>query len=146
MEALRQLFAMAVRFDVFLCHSSADKPIVEQIARDLRIVGITYWLDGDQIKFGDQVIAKIEEGLQNSRYIVPCVSANVSVSGWVRAEYGAVLNAELSGVSERVVIPLILDDCNERDIPPLLRDKKRVNYSNKIEMAEFVQFLRMMSL
>ena len=129
-------------YDVFLCHSSADKPIVEQIARNLRNAGITYWLDGEQIKFGDQITAKIEEGLQKSRYIVPCVSANVSVSGWARAEYGAVLNAELSGVSERVVIPLRLDDCNERDLPLLLRDKKRVTYSNKIEMAEFVQFLR----
>jgi hypothetical protein len=32
-HTLRQLFAMAVRFDVFLCHSSADKPVVEQIAK-----------------------------------------------------------------------------------------------------------------
>ena len=128
-------------YDVFLCHSSADKPLVLQIATEFRAKGITYWLDSEQITFGDPIIGKIEEGLQKSRYVVPCVSANLSRSGWPRAEYGAILNAELSGDSTRVVIPLKLDDSSDNVIPLLLRNKRRVMYSNKVEYAEFLRFL-----
>jgi hypothetical protein len=130
-------------FDVFLCHSGADKPHVLNIAKELRNMGLTYWLDSEQIRFGDPITRKIEDGLRNSRYIVPCLSTNLSRSGWARAEYGAILNAELSGDSLRVVIPLKLDDSSDGDIPLLLRDKRRVTYTNKVEFAEFLRFLQL---
>ena len=129
------------RYDVFLCHSGADTPLVLQLAADLKAAGVAYWVDAEQLQFGDPITRKIEEGLQASRYLVPCVGANLAKSGWTRAEYGAILNAELSGPSERMVIPLKIEDCDDRDVPLLLRDKKRVTYSNRTEFAEFTRFL-----
>jgi hypothetical protein len=49
---------------------------------------------------------------------------------------------ELSGDSERTVIPLKLDNCEDDDIPLLLRDKKRVTYSDKDEFINFARFLK----
>ena len=108
---------------------SKDKTfIIDSIIPKFQRQGITYWFDDEQIKFGDLVTQKIEEGLQKSKYVMPCLSVNLAQSGWTRAEYGAILNAEFSGNSDRIVIPLKLDNCGDNDIPILLRDKKRVDY------------------
>ena len=132
----------AFDFDILLCHSGADKDVILKIAEELREAKIRYWLDSEQIAFGDGITAKIEDGLKRSRYIVPCVSSNLGRSGWTRAEYGAILNAELSGEKQRLVIPLRIDQAESAEVPLLLRDKKRVTYSNKVEFAEFLTFLR----
>ena len=129
-------------YDVFICHSSMDKPVIAALIEDFKKENITYWIDAEQINFGHFVTQKIEDGLKNSRYVIPCLSKNLSTSGWSRAEYSSILNAEFSGNSERIVIPLKLDNCEESDIPLLLNDKKRVTYSNKTEFKEFVEFLR----
>jgi hypothetical protein len=129
-------------YDVFICHSSKDKPIIEALIKDLKKERISYWVDAEQINFGDQITQKIAEGLKKSKYVIPCLSENLNASGWTRTEYGAILNAESSGNSERVVIPLKLDNCEESDIPILLRDKKRVTYSNETEFNEFIEFLK----
>ncbi|GAA0947136.1 toll/interleukin-1 receptor domain-containing protein [Virgisporangium aurantiacum] len=128
-------------FDVFLCHSSADKDLVLGVAKAFEENGIAYWLDEKQIRFGDAVAAKIEDGLQRSRYVVPCLSAQFASSGWTRAEYSAILNAELSGDATRTVIPLVLDESDAENVPALLRDKKRAFYANKTEFEHFLRFL-----
>ncbi|AKB44230.1 COR domain-containing protein [Methanosarcina vacuolata] len=129
-------------YDVFICHSSKDKPIIESLVKDLKMKNVTYWVDKEQINFGDPVTQKIEEGLKNSKYVVPCLSKNLTILGWTRAEYGSILNREFSGNSKRIVIPLKLDNCEDADIPDLLYDKKRVTYSNKTEFNEFIEFLK----
>ena len=131
-------------YDVFICHSSKDKPfIIDKIIPEFQQQGITYWFDAEQITFGAPVTQKIEEGLQKSKYVMPCLSENLAQSGWTRGEYSAILNAEFSSEKpERITIPLKLDNCEDRDIPLLLRDKKRVDYSNKVEFAEFLKFLK----
>lgn len=129
-------------YDIFICHSSKDKSIVETLITDLKRDNISYWVDIEQITYGDSVTKKIEDGLKNSKYIVPCLSKNLNTSDWTNAEYSSILNAEFSGNSERKVIPLKLDNCENSDIPLVLRDKKRVKYSNKDEFCDFIEFLK----
>jgi hypothetical protein len=128
-------------FDVFLCHAGADKATVRKIVEMFRSRGISYWLDEERIGYGQGIAEKIGDGLQKSRYVVPCVSAAFGGSGWARAEYNSVLNAELSGDTKRVVIPLVLDDSDAEYVPPLLRDKRRAFYTNKTEFEHFLRFL-----
>jgi hypothetical protein len=132
-------------FDAFLCHSSADKDMVREIAKVFAAAGISYWLDEEQIKYGQGVIEKIEDGLNRSRYVIPCVSANLATSGWTRGEYSAILNAEFSGDPSRTVIPLVLDESDAENVPLLLRDKKRAYYINKTEFEHFLRFLQQRS-
>lgn len=128
-------------FDVFLCHSSEDKVVVREVAKAFEAAGIRYWLDEEQITYGQGVAEAIESGLQRSRYVVPCVSPNLKSSGWTRAEYNAILNAEFSGDSTRLVIPLVLDESDAENVPLLLRDKRRAFYVNKTEFEHFLRFL-----
>ena len=44
------------------------------------------WFDEWEIKSGDSIPAKIEEGLKHSRILVLCMSANAFGSDWVGLE------------------------------------------------------------
>ena len=63
-------------YDVFLSHSSLDKPIVRAIAKRLREDGVKVWFDEWEIKPGDSIPAKIEERLEHSRALMPSMSVS----------------------------------------------------------------------
>ena len=72
-------------YDVFLSHSSKDKAVVRAVAERLREDGLKVWFDEWELKPGDSIPAKIEEGLEHSRVLVLCMSAQC-----VRLGLGAV--------------------------------------------------------
>lgn len=130
-------------FCAFLSYSSADKPVVERVIDALRRNGLSYWVDHEQINFGDGVISKIEDGLKRSKFVVVCLSENFAKSGWCRAEYAPILNREFSGDTSRRVIPLSLDGSkNSAAIPLLLSDKMRANFADPVSFTAFLQFLQ----
>jgi hypothetical protein len=75
-------------FDVFLSHSSKDKAVVRPLAERLRKDGVKVWFDEWEIMPGDSIPAKIEEGLEHSRVLVLCMSANAFGSDWAQLESG----------------------------------------------------------
>ena len=130
-------------FRVFLSHSSADKETVLKVLEALKNAGIPYWIDHEQIKFGDGIVGKIEEGLRQSKYVVVCLSKNLKSSGWCRAEYSPILYREFSGNTSRRVIPLSLDGSGDSDaIPLLLSDKMRADFTAPASFAAFLKFVR----
>jgi len=64
------------QYDVFVSHSAKDKAVVRLLAERLRKDGLKVWFDEWEIKPGDSIPAKIEEGLEHSRVLVLCMSAN----------------------------------------------------------------------
>ena len=74
------------QFDVFLSHSSKDKAVVRSLAERLRSDGLRVWFDEWEIKHGDSITAKIEEGLERSRVLVLCMSTNAFGSDWAQLE------------------------------------------------------------
>ncbi len=99
----------AFRYDVFLSHSSTDKAVVSAVAERLRNDGLKVWFDAWEIKPGDSIPAKVEEGLEHSRVLLVCMSANAFGSEWAQLEsctyrFRDPLN------KERRFIPLRLDD------------------------------------
>src|SRR5215475_707205 len=73
-------------YDVFLSHSSKDKPIVRDLAERLRKDGLRVWFDEWEIRPGDSIPSKIEEGLEHSRVLLLCMSANAFGSDWAQLE------------------------------------------------------------
>lgn len=72
--------------DVFLSYSSKDKKVVRAVAERLRGDGLRVWFDEWEIKAGDSIPSKIEEGLEHSRVLVLCMSANAFGSDWSQLE------------------------------------------------------------
>jgi small GTP-binding protein len=76
------------KYDVFLSHSSKDATTVRAIAERLKKDGLRVWLDAWEIRPGDSIPAKIEAGLEQSRVLVLCMSANAFGSDWAQLETG----------------------------------------------------------
>jgi len=99
------------KYDVFLSHSAKDKEVVRPLAERLRADGLRVWFDEWEIRPGDSIPAKIEEGLEQSRVLVLCMSANAFGSDWALLESQTLrfrdpLNKECR------FIPLRLDDAS----------------------------------
>jgi len=96
-------------YDVFLNHSAKDKPVVRDVAERLRKDGLRVWFDEWEIRPGDSIPAKIEEGLERSRVLVLCMSANAFGSDWAQLESGTFRFRDPLN-KERRFLPLRLDD------------------------------------
>jgi len=104
---------------IFLSHSSKDKPFVEKLAKDILGLDVEVWLDKWEMKVGDSLFDKIEEGLEASDFLIIILSKNSVNSSWVRKELNAILCDEISSKNVKV-LPALIDDCC---IPIFLREK-----------------------
>ncbi len=96
-------------FDVFLSHSSKDKTVVRDLANRLRKDGLRVWFDEWVLKPGDNIPHKIEQGLEQSRVLVFCMSANAFGSDWSELEASTFRFRDPLN-KERRFIPVRLDD------------------------------------
>ena len=96
-------------YDVFVSHSAKDKPTVRELANRLKADGLSVWFDEWELKPGDSIPARIEEGLEFSRVLVLCMSANAFGSDWAKLEAGTFRFRDPLNTDRRF-IPLRLDD------------------------------------
>ena len=95
-------------YDVFLSHSAKDKDIVRAVAERLRADGLRVWFDDWVLKPGDSIPAKIDEGLEQSRVLVLCESAQAFGSDWAQLESYTFRFRDLLN-KERRFVPLRLE-------------------------------------
>jgi hypothetical protein len=95
-------------YDVFLSHSSKDKAVVRTVAERLRTDNVRVWFDEWELKPGDSIPAKIEDGLEHSRVLVLCMSAQAFGSDWATLESQTFRFRDPLN-KERRFIPLRLD-------------------------------------
>jgi len=114
--------------DIFICHAGEDKEeIVRPMVEGFSQSGISCWYDEAEIRWGDSIVQKVNEGLAASRYVVVVFSPNFVQKNWPQRELNAVLNQEAS-TGEVKVLPLLVGSEEEkRQILkqfPLLNDKR----------------------
>lgn len=118
---------VAIR-DIFICHASEDKRgIVGPIVQAFTQAGISVWYDEAEIKWGDSVTQKVNEGLKISRFVIVVLSPSFAKKNWPQRELNAALNIEAS-TGEVKVLPLLVGSEEEKkeilERYPLLNDKK----------------------
>src|SRR5215510_2859632 len=97
-------------YDVFLSHNAKDKATVRRLAERLKQAGLRVWFDEWNIRSGDIIALKVDEGLEQSRVLLLCISPNVLGSGWVALERSTAVHRDPTN-SDRRFIPLLLADC-----------------------------------
>src|SRR5437868_1965682 len=125
------------KYDVFLSHSSKDKAVVRAVAERLRADGLQVWFDEWEIKAGDNILAKIEEGLEHSRVLVLCMSAQAFGSDWTQLESYTFRFCDPLN-KERRFIPLRLD---EADIKGSLAQFLYINWLPEPQKQEYAKLL-----
>ncbi len=121
----------AFKYDVFLSHNHADKPRVRQLAERLKAAGVRVWLDEWVIQAGDIIALKVDEGLEQSRVLLLCISPAALASGWVALERSTAVHRDPANAGRRF-IPLLLGDC---DLPDTLRRYKYVDFREESDVA-----------
>jgi len=123
--------------DVFICHASEDKPeIIKPLVDVFKREGISYWYDEAEIKWGDSIIEKVNEGLRVSRYVIVVISKSFLSKNWPKRELNSALNIEASTGKVRV-LPLVVGTDKVRNEIflryPLLNDKFYLTWENGIK-------------
>lgn len=129
----RHILTMDIKkgINVFISHSSKDKKFVNILYAELAFNGYFPWLDEREIKGGESIPRKIQEGLTNSDYVLVILSKNSVKSNWVNEEWETKYWEEVK--ENRVkVIPILIEEC---DIPPLLKKKKYIDFRGDYNTA-----------
>lgn len=116
-------------YDVFLSHNAKDKPRVRQLAERLQQAGLRVWFDEWNVRSGDIISLKVDEGLEQSRVLLLCISPNALASNWVALERSTAIHRDPSNEGRRF-IPLLLADC---ELPDTLRRYKYVDFREETE-------------
>ena len=112
----------------FVSHATADHPFVERFAADLRENGVDAWFSKWEIKPGDSIPAKIDEGLEDCEFFIIVLSKNSINRPWVQTELDAATIRKLTG-KVRKIIPVKIEDCG--DLPPTLGALLWEDFSNQ---------------
>jgi len=109
---------------IFLSHTSIDKPFVEKLARDLERLGIKVWYDKYEIKVGQSIFWKIEEGISETDYFAIVIFKEAWQSDWVRAEFDAAWQKQMKN-KRNIILPILYRDC---EIPLMIRGIKYADF------------------
>jgi len=93
------------RYDVFISHASEDKDdFVRPFATLLRDKGLVVWYDEFELKIGDKLRRKIDEGLSTSRYGIVVLSNSFFRKEWPQKELDGLFAIEDGG--RDVILPI----------------------------------------
>lgn len=106
---------------VFLCHSSQDKPAVQELYnRLLNEKWIDPWLDKEKLLPGQDFDSEIEKAIESSDAVIAFISKiAVSKTGYIQKELKLIYNAAMFKPEGQIFsIPLRLEECTP---PPSLK-------------------------
>ncbi|MCP5104365.1 MAG: toll/interleukin-1 receptor domain-containing protein, partial [bacterium] len=110
----------------FISYSHIDKEFVERLTIDLEDEGISVWVDEKEIKVGESISQKLEEGISVCNYFCIVISKDSINSKWVQREYSTAINAQLSPGTTPTILPLLFQNV---ELPVFLKDIKYADFS-----------------
>ncbi len=117
-------------YDVFVSHAWEDKEsFVEEFVDALRNLGAKVWYDKTQMKWGDSMREKIDDGLKKSRFGVVVLSPNYIADGkyWTKAELDGLFQME--SVNGKTLLP-IWHELTKKEVlnfSPIIANKKAMS-------------------
>src|SRR5947209_4953331 len=105
--------------EIFISHSSRDKPAALQLATTLNYCATDVWLDDWELQVGQSLTDEIAKAMDEARYVAILIIENYNQTVWTKAEYKKALAREQKE-QRTVMLPLII---GEATIPEFLEDK-----------------------
>jgi hypothetical protein len=122
------LFPESTNPKAFVSHSTQDRSFADRFAGDLRRYGVDAWYSRWEIKPGDSIRAKIDEGLEGCEFFIIVLSKTSVNRPWVKTELDAATVGKING-KVRKIIPVKIDDCG--DLPPIITSLCWEDFSNQ---------------
>jgi hypothetical protein len=127
---------------VFLCHSSADKPVVRKLYQRLYAKqGIDPWLDEAKLLPGEKWDLEITKAVKESDVVIVCISKDsVSKEGYVQKEMKHALDIANEKPDDTIfIVPLRLEECK---VPERLIQWHWLNYFEEGAFDKLMDSLR----
>lgn len=123
---------------VFVSHCSIDKPATKKLVDTLRARGIDAWYDAYEIGPGDDIVAKLNEGLAGRDVGLVIFSANTDQGRWVSREISTLFHERVE--EGKVLIPVILGAGAK--LPPLIKPLARVSIEDVDRIVDAIHHRR----
>lgn len=117
-------------FDFFISHASEDKEeIVRELAEALVESNFKVWYDEFELKIGDSLRKKIDNGLSKSKYGIVIISPSFVKKNWPEYELNGMVAREMNG--HKVILPIWHKVTKDEVLKfsPTLADKMALNTS-----------------
>src|SRR5665213_1616518 len=118
--------------NVFLSHSSRDKPFVRELYRRLRRDGVNCFFDEESIEWGANFVRSLEQGIDECEFFVAVLSPDFVQSRWVELERTSAM-ADDPAALKRKIRPLLLRPC---DVPRFLRPVQCIDVSDQAQFEK----------
>lgn len=92
--------------DAFISYSSNDKEKATRLVKELQANGLSIWFDEDQIYPGDDLIARMRNGISECRHYVLCLSPSFEKKppqSWVKQEMRMAMLKEHSRAANCII-------------------------------------------
>lgn len=131
-ENIREVFGdESKEYDVFVCHASPDKhDCVSPLAHALKDGGLEVWYDEFELRVGDSLRRKIDQGIRSARYGIVVLSPSfLGGRPWTEHELDGIVNAFI--YNRQVLLPIWhdVDHSDVMEYSPSLADKVALSTS-----------------
>lgn len=123
-------------WDVFISHANDDKETVARpLATLLESKGLRVWLDEQQLKVGDSLSGKINDGLAFSQFGIVILSPAFFANDYPQKELQALLSRQTS--QGRYILPVLhgLEHSELKSLAPLIADLLAISTSRGLEVV-----------
>jgi len=126
---------------VFISYSARDRAAVNWLRAELEKAGVRVWQDAREVKPGDVITKRIEEGLTACSHFLPVMSPNFQISRWTQFEENLAWQREVEE-GRIVVVPVLLRG-EVRVLPLRYRARRFIDLRKDIEagIAELIKLL-----
>lgn len=103
-------------YDVFISHAWEDKvSFVDEFVEELRALGVSVWYDTSEIRWGDSMRKRIDDGLKKSRFGIAVLSPDYIREGkyWTKAELDGLF--QLDSINGKTLLP-IWHNLNKKEV------------------------------
>jgi hypothetical protein len=115
---------------VFISYSSKDHDFVLLLAEKLRKDLIDVWIADWELKAGDSIVEKINQGLEKSSFLIIIFSEHSIKSDWVLRELNSALMRQLTKKDIKI-LPILLE-AEPEELPPLLSDIYSIKFPRDV--------------
>ncbi|CAN2039782.1 hypothetical protein GMMP15_1410020 [Candidatus Magnetomoraceae bacterium gMMP-15] len=99
-------------YDVFLSYADKDKEFANKLATSLRDKGVNVWFDKWELKAGNLLFVKLNEGLEKSKKMIALWSQPYFTDNRVRLQSESFFYKQLNVFDmNRPLLPVLLEDC-----------------------------------
>jgi hypothetical protein len=108
---------------VFISYASEDSKFVDELVNKLQLRSVDVWYAKHEIKIGDSIVQKINEGINNSDWLLLVLSKASVKSRWVTQELNSAV--ALTVKKGAFILPVLIDSV---EIPVILIDRKYADF------------------